>query len=384
MIPYSTQTIFNSDIKGVNKVLKSKWLTQGPLVNKFENRLSKIVKSKYSVAVNSGTSALHISCLALGLKPGDILWTVPNTFVASANCGLLVGGKVDFVDININSFNIDTNLLEKKLIQAKEKNKLPKVLVTVHFGGQPTEQDVIWRLSKKFKFKILEDASHALGAFYKKEPVGSCKWSDITVFSFHPVKTITTCEGGAATTNNLELYNKLRIFSNHGITKKKQFFKIKTNNSWHYEQHELGLNYRMSEISASLGITQLQNLKRFVILRNKVAKLYYKKLKADFIQLPVISKYCISSFHLFVIKIIGQSEDYHRKFFNFLRKKKINVNVHYIPVHLQPYYRKLGFKENLFKNSEKHATSSISIPIFPSLKKKEMFKIIKLINNYSN
>ena len=384
MIPYSTQTIFNSDIKGVNKVLKSKWLTQGPLVNKFENRLSKIVKSKYSVAVNSGTSALHISCLALGLKPGDILWTVPNTFVASANCGLLVGGKVDFVDININSFNIDTNLLEKKLIQAKEKNKLPKVLVTVHFGGQPTEQDVIWRLSKKFKFKILEDASHSLGAFYKKEPVGSCKWSDITVFSFHPVKTITTCEGGAATTNNLELYNKLRIFSNHGITKKKKFFKIKTNNSWHYEQHELGLNYRMSEISASLGITQLQNLKRFVILRNKVAKLYYKKLKADFIQLPVISKYCISSFHLFVIKIIGQSEDYHRKFFNFLRKKKINVNVHYIPVHLQPYYRKLGFKENLFKNSEKHATSSISIPIFPSLKKKEMFKIIKLINNYSN
>ena len=384
MIPYSTQTILNSDIKGVNKVLKSKWLTQGPLVKKFELRLSKVVKSKYAVAVNSGTSALHVSCLALGLKPRDILWTVPNTFVASANCGLLAGSKVDFVDINKNSFNIDTNLLKKKLIQAKKKNKLPKILVTVHFAGQPPEQDIIWQLSKKFKFKILEDASHALGSFYKKEPVGSCKWSHITVFSFHPVKTITTCEGGAATTNNLELYDRLRIFSNHGITKEKKFFKSKTKNAWHYEQQELGLNYRMSEVSASLGLTQLKNLNKFVKSRNKIAKLYYKNLKEDFIQLPKISKFCISSFHLFVIRIIGQSEEYHRKFFNFLREKKINVNVHYMPVHLQPYYKRLGFKKNSFKNSERHATSSISIPIFPSIKKKDIFKIIKLINNYSN
>ena len=384
MIPYSTQTLLKSDIRGVNKVLKSDWLTQGPIISKFENRLSKITKSKYAVAVNSATSALHISCLALGMKRGDILWTVPNTFVASANCGLLAGGKIDFVDINKNSFNIDTRLLEKKLDKAKKKNKLPKILVPVHFAGQPPEQDIIWKLSKKFKFKILEDASHALGAYYKNEPVGSCKWSDITVFSFHPVKIITTAEGGAATTNNLKLYNRLKMFANHGLTKEKKLFKIKTNKIWYYEQQFLGLNYRMNEISASLGLTQLKSLKNFVKSRNKIAKLYYKYLKKDFIQLPKISKYCLSSFHLFVIKLIGKSEEYHKKFFNFLRKKKINVNIHYIPVHLQPFYKEFGFRKGSFKNSEDHAKSVISIPIFPSLKRKDIFKIIKLITNFGS
>ncbi len=382
MIPYSTQTLLKSDIRGVNNVLKSYWLTQGPLVNKFENNLRKTVKSKYAVAVNSATSALHISCLALGLKHGDILWTVPNTFVASANCGLLVGAKIDFVDINKNTFNIDINILEKKLIKAKKTNKLPKILVPVHFGGQPPEQDMIWKLSKKFNFKILEDASHALGAYYKKEPVGSCKWSDITVFSFHPVKIITTGEGGAATTNNPELYKRLKMFSNHGITKEKKFFKKNKSSAWHYEQQLLGLNYRMNELSASLGITQLKNLKKFIKLRQKIAKLYYLKLKKDFIQLPVVSKNCFSTFHLFVIKIIGKSEKFHRNFFNFLRKNKINVNVHYIPVHLQPFYSKLGFKKGSFKNSEEHAKSAISIPIFPSLKIKEVNKIVNLIVGY--
>ena len=382
MIPYSTQTILKSDIRGVNKVLKSDWLTQGPTTNNFEKKISTTVKSKYAVAVNSGTSALHIACLALGMKQGDILWTVPNTFVASANCGLLAGGKVDFVDIDKNTFNIDTKLLEKKLIKAKKKKKLPKILVPVHFAGQPTEQDIIWKLAKKFNFKILEDATHSLGAYYKKEPVGSCKWSDITVFSFHPVKIITTAEGGAATTNNQKLYNKLKMLANHGITKEKKFFKKNTNKAWFYEQQFLGLNYRMNEMSASLGITQLNNLRNFVKLRNNIAKIYYKHLRKDFIQLPVISKNCLSSFHLFVIKIVGKSEEYHTKFFNFLRKKKINVNIHYIPVHLQPFYQKLGFKKGSFKNSEKHARSVISIPIFPHLKKKNIFKIIKLINNY--
>ena len=382
MIPYSTQTLLKSDIRGVNKVLKSDWLTQGPTTNKFEKKISTIVKSKYAVAVNSGTSALHIACLALGMKQGDILWTVPNTFVASANCGLLAGGKVDFVDIDKNTFNIDTKLLEKKLIKAKKKNKLPKILVPVHFAGQPTEQDIIWKLAKKFNFKILEDASHSLGAYYKKEPVGSCKWSDITVFSFHPVKIITTAEGGVATTSDKKLYNKLKMLANHGITKEKRFFKKSTNKPWYYEQQFLGLNYRMNEMSASLGITQLNNLRSFVKLRNNIAKIYYKHLKKDFIQLPVISKNCLSSFHLFVIKIVGKSEEYHTKFFNFLRKKKINVNIHYIPVHLQPFYKKLGFKKGSFPNSEKHARSVISIPIFPNLKKKNIFKIIKLINNY--
>ena len=382
MIPYSTQTLDKKDLKAVLKTLKSSFLTQGPQIHKFEMAISKKVGAKYTAVVNSATSALHISCMALGFNKKDILWTTPNTFVASSNCALHLGGKVDFVDIDYLSGNICINNLEKKLYYAKKKKLLPKIVVPVHFAGNPTEQDAIFKLSKKYNFKIIEDASHSIGAKYKKENVGSCKWSDITVFSFHPVKIITTFEGGAALTNKLEIYKKLKLFSNHGITKKKKDFSNKKKGSWYYEQRVLGLNYRMTDVAASLGISQIKKLNKFVKARNKIANKYEKLLDKKFLYLPNIKKHSQSSFHLYVIKLKDKYNFLHEKLFNFLRQRGLNVNLHYIPVHLHPHYRKFGFKTGIFKNSEKHAKSSISIPIYPNLKEKNVIKISKLINNF--
>ena len=286
MIPYSTQTVDKSDIKAVVKTLKSKFLTQGPQIEKFEKKISQKVKAKYTSVVNSATSALHISCMALGFKKNDILWTSPNTFSASSNCALHLGGKVDFVDIDYRSGNIDVNLLERKLFNSKKINKLPKILVPVHFAGNPTEQDKIYQLSKKYKFKIIEDASHAIGASYKNEKVGSCKWSDITVFSFHPVKIITTFEGGAATTNDKNIFKKLKLYSNHGITRDNKNFTFKKKQAWYYEQQLLGLNYRMTDVAATMGISQIKKLNKFVNARNNLAKIYNKHLSTNFLALP--------------------------------------------------------------------------------------------------
>lgn len=382
MIPYSTQTIDKKDIIAVIKTLKSQFLTQGPQIKKFEKLISQQVGAKYVSAVNSATSALHISCLALGFKKNDILWTTPNTFVASANCALHIGGKVDFVDIDYKTSNIDVKLLEKKLILAKKKNKLPKIVVPVHFAGYPTEQDKIYKLAKKFKFKILEDASHSIGARYKGEKVGSCKWSDITVFSFHPVKIITTFEGGAAITNNKKIYEKLKLYSNHGITKNIDRFVGKKKQAWQYEQQLLGFNFRMSDVSASIGISQIKKLNQFVLKRNKIAQFYEKFLDKKFLILPTRNKNYLSSYHLYVIKIRDEYKFFHEKLFNFLRKKNINVNLHYIPVHLHPFYKNLGFKKGSFKNSEKHSSQSISLPIFPNLGQTNVLKISNLINNF--
>ena len=382
MIPYSTQKIDKNDIKEVVKTLRSPFLTQGPKVLKFEKQFANIVNAKYAATTNSATSALHIACLALGFKKNDILWTSPNTFVASSNCALHLGGNVDFVDIDYLTGNIDVNLLEEKLYRAKKKNKLPKIIVPVHFSGLPTEQEAIYKLSKKFKFKIIEDASHSLGAKYKKEQVGSCKWSDISVFSFHPVKIITTFEGGAATTNSKIIYEKLKLFLNHGITKEKKKFKFKENKSWYYEQQFLGLNYRMTDVSASMGLSQLRKLKKFVRERNEIAKKYDHYLDKKYLYVPKIGKNTLSSFHLYVIKIKEKYQKYHQNLFNHLRKNKINVNLHYIPVHLHPYYRSLGFKRGDFRLSEKHSRSAISIPIFPGLKSRQILKISNLINNF--
>ena len=382
MIPYSTQKIDKKDIQEVVKTLKSSLLTQGPKVTKFEREIAKKVNAKYAATTNSATSALHISCMALGFKKNDILWTTPNTFVASSNCALHLGGIVDFVDINYLTGNIDLFLLEKKLINAKKKGKLPKILVPVHFSGLPTDQDKIYKLSKKYKFKIIEDASHSLGAKYNNENVGSCKWSDISIFSFHPVKIITTFEGGAAITNSKIVYEKLKLFLNHGITKDIKNFKYKKKKLWYYEQQVLGLNYRMSDVAASLGLSQLKKLNKFVNIRNIIAKNYNKYLNQKYLHIPKIEKNILSSFHLYVIKTKDEYQKYHEKLFNYLRKNKINVNLHYIPIHLHPYYRKLGFKKGDYKISEKHANNSISIPIFPGLKKKEIIKICYLINNF--
>ena len=381
IIPYSKQSINKSDINAVTKVLQSNLLTQGPTVNRFEKFFAKHVNSNYATSFNSATSALHGSCFALDFKEKDILWTVPNTFIASANCALYLSGTVDFVDIDYISGNIDIRLLEKKLKSTKNKF-LPKILVTVDFAGLPVQQDLIWSLSKKYKFKIIEDASHALGAKCKNYKVGSCKWSHITVFSFHPVKTITTGEGGIATTNNLFLNQKLQMFRSHGITKNLHDFKFKSNNKkkWYYEQHFLGYNYRMNEISAALGISQLKRIGIFVKKRNLIAKYYTNNLKMNNIILPYSHNNLYSSFHLYVIKIIGKKfKKIHLELFNFLRKNKFFVQMHYLPIHLHPFYRKMGFGPGDFPNSEKHSNSAISLPIYPDLKKNEINKIIKLI-----
>lgn len=382
MIPYSRQTLDKKDRNAVLKTLKSSFLTQGPLINKFEKQISKTVGAKFAAVVNSATSALHVSCMALGFQKNNILWTTPNTFVASSNCALYLGGKVDFVDIDYDSGNMCIEKLEQKLFYSKKKNLLPKILVPVHFSGNPTEQDHIHKLSKKYKFKIIEDASHSLGAKYKKEQVGSCKWSDITVFSFHPVKIITTFEGGAALTNSIKIYKSLKLFSNHGITKNFKDFSFKNKGNWYYEQKLLGLNYRMTDVAASLGLSQIKKLKKFVKSRNLIAKKYEKLLDKKYLILPKIKKNVQSSFHLYVVKVKNKYLSKHKKLFNYLRKKRINVNLHYIPVHLHPYYRKMGFKTGDFLNSEKHAKSAISIPIYPNLTDKNLVKVSNLINKF--
>ncbi len=380
-IPYGKQTVTKNDIKAVTEVLQSDFLTQGPKVEEFEIKISSYTKSKYSVAVNSATSALHIACLSLGLKKGDILWTSPNTFVASSNCALHIGAKIDFVDINSEDFNIDIDRLEEKLKHAEKKKCLPKILIPVHLAGQPTIQERIYELSKKFGFKIIEDASHSIGASRKGEKVGSCRWSDITVFSFHPVKIITTAEGGIATTNNKQLYEKMCLFRSHGITKDKERFISKDFGDWHYEQQDLGFNFRMNDLQATLGISQLKNLDSFVSKRNDIADSYNRKLNSDLIKTPFVNNNNYSSFHLYVIRLKNERiNKTHKDIFKNLRKSGIGVNLHYIPVHLHPYYKKLGFKEGDFPNAEDYAQSAISIPMFPGLKTKEQNKVIKIIN----
>ena len=380
MIPYSRQSIQKEDINSVIQVLKSNFLTQGPKVEQFEKSIRKITKAKYSVAVNSATSALHLACISLGLKKNEYLWTVPNTFVASANCALHCGAKVDFVDIDSNTLNISLEKLELKLKNTK-KNKLPKILVTVHFAGLPTMQDEIFKLSKKYKFKIIEDASHSIGAKYKREPVGSCKWSDITIFSFHPVKIITTGEGGMLLTNKKYVAEKSRILRTHGIIKSK-------NKGWYYEQRYLGYNYRMSDIHASLGISQLKRLKKFVSKRNEIATMYKKKLSNLPLDFQKIEKNVLSSYHLFVIKFKSKRLiTNYSKIFNLLKKNKLWINLHYLPLHLHPFYKKLGFKSGSFPEAERYSKKSISIPIFFELSKnmqlKTILKIKKIISLYN-
>ena len=380
MIPYNKQFVSADDIKSVVRVLKSDFLTQGQEVPKFENKLKKFVGSKYAVAVSSASAALHLSCLALGLKKNDIFWTVPNTFVASASCGLHCDANVDFVDIDKNTNNISIIELEKKLKIAKKQRKLPKILIPIHFSGFPYEQDTIYKLSKKYNFKVIEDASHALGSRYKNIPVGNCKWSDLAVFSFHPVKTITTGEGGVITTNSKKYYDILCKLRTHGITKNVNEYKRKINSKWYYEQQLLGFNYRMSDIHASLGTSQLKKIHAFVKRRNKIAKIYDKELNHPLVVLPKKNKNYISTYHLYVIKFeldkIKKSYDY---IFKKFQSKKIGVNLHYLPVHLHPLYKKMGFKKGDFPISEKYAQKSFSIPLYYKIKRNEQFKVINCI-----
>jgi UDP-4-amino-4,6-dideoxy-N-acetyl-beta-L-altrosamine transaminase len=379
MIRYSEQHIDHKDISSVIKTLKSNFITTGPQIQKFEEKLSKKVNSKYSVVFNSATSALHSACIALGLKKNDWLWTSANSFVASANCGLYCGAKIDFLDIELETFNIDLKKLEIKLQKAKKK-LLPKIIVPVVFAGQSYDKDHLIILSKKYKFKILEDASHALGAKYKNRSVGSCR-DIITVFSFHPVKMITTGEGGSAHTSNKRYYNIMKSVSSHGIIRKKKKLNYGINHLL-YEQKYLGFNYRLTDIQASLGLSQLKKLNLFVKKRRNIASIYNQHLDNNNLILPIEKRYAKSSFHLYVVLVNNTKKKVRNDLIIFLKKNKIFTNIHYKPIHLQPYFQKFGFKKGDFKNAEKYYEKAISLPIHPNLKKKEVMTIIKKINNF--
>lgn len=369
MIPYGRQDVTDADIESVVRVLQSEFLTQGPAVPRFEEAVAQRVGAKHAVAVNSATSALHIACAALGLGPGDWLWTVPNTFVASANCGLYCGAQVDFVDIDPVTWNMSTERLREKLAAARKAGKLPKVVVPVHFGGHPSDQEHIWALAQEFGFKVLEDASHAIGASRNGVLVGNCRWSNVTVFSFHPVKIITSGEGGMALTNDEELAIRMEMLRSHGITRNPgRFVQNSAPAPWHYEQQLLGFNYRMTDMQAALGLSQLQRLEDYVERRNALARGYGTGFRDLPLQLPVVEPGTRSAFHLYVVRVRPERAGTMRaSIFCELRNRGIGVNVHYMPVHLQPYYRQLGFFDGQFPESESYGQTAISLPLFPRL-----------------
>ncbi len=377
VIPYGKQNINQDDINSVISVLKSDFITQGPEIENFENKLTNYTKAKYCTAVNSATSALHISCLALGLTKNDIAWTSPNSFVASSNCALYCGAKIDFVDIDEKTYNICPVLLEEKLKIAKKQRKLPKIVIVVHFSGQSCDMEKIKALSDEYGFKIIEDASHAVGGSYLNHKIGSCKFSDITVFSFHPVKVITTAEGGVALTNNKEIDHKLNLLRSHGNTRDKKQMGNKKD-AWYYEQIDLGFNYRMTDIQAALGSSQLKRLDLFIKKRHQIAQKYNQLLKNLPINLPFQNSNQYSSFHLYVIALHNQN--LRKKLFNHLRQNKILVNVHYIPIHTQPFYQKLGFKKGDFPNAEDYYERTMSLPMFYDFTVEEQNYVVKIMN----
>ena len=366
MIPYGKQDINQADIDAVVNVLKSDFLTQGPKIVEFENNLAIYCGAKYVKTVSSGTTALHLAYLAIGLGNGDLVWTTPNTFVATANAAKYCGADIDFVDINPKTYNMSVDHLKEKLAQAKKNNRLPKLVVPVHFSGQSCEMKDIWNLSKEYGFKIIEDASHALGGEYLEKKIGNCEYSDMAVFSFHPVKMITTGEGGAIMTNNKTLDDKVALLRSHGIVKNN--FKNKDDGDWYYEQQTLGFNYRLTDIQAALGISQLKRLDSFVMGRRKIARQYLKKLKN--VELPYQHPDTKSSWHLFVIKVKNR-----KKIFNELKKRGVMSQVHYIPVNKQPYYGEITLE-----NSENYYKECLSLPIYVNLTIKEQNKVINSLD----
>jgi UDP-4-amino-4,6-dideoxy-N-acetyl-beta-L-altrosamine transaminase len=368
MIRYGQQDITQADIDAVIAVLKSVNLTQGPAITKFEQSVVVHTGAKHAVAVSNATAALHIACLALDLGPGDWLWTTPNTFVASANCALYCGAQVDFVDTDPRTYNLCPQKLEAKLIQAQQANKLPKVVVPVHLTGQPCDMAAIHALGQKYGFKIIEDASHAIGGQYKGEPIGNGRYSDITVFSFHPVKIITTGEGGMALTNNDELATRLGLLRSHGITRDPALMTQPMDGPWYYQQVALGFNYRMTDMQAALGASQMTRLDGYVQRRHEIAQ-RYNKLLADLpLTLPWQHPDSYSAYHLYVVRLkLDKIKVSHRQVFEALRAKDIMVNLHYIPVHTQPYYQNMGFKLGDFPDAEQYYREAISIPMHANL-----------------
>nr|WP_320143392.1 UDP-4-amino-4,6-dideoxy-N-acetyl-beta-L-altrosamine transaminase [uncultured Cohaesibacter sp.] len=368
MIPYGRQHITQQDIDAVVDVLKSDFLTQGPVLPRFEDALKQKVGVQYAVAVNSATSALHLAVRSLDLGPGDVLWTSPITFVASANCALYCGADIDFVDIDPVSYNMCPKALAKKLAEAETIGRLPKVIIPVHLSGQSTKAEEIARLARSYGVKIVEDASHSVGSKYQDCYVGDCRYSDITVFSFHPVKIITSGEGGVAVTNDENLANRMALLRSHGVTRNADLMTHEPHGFWYYQQIDLGYNYRMTEMQAALVLSQLDRLDEYVAQRNKIARRYDKLLLDLPLATPEIDKEVYSAFHLYIIRlrldVIGRS---HKEVFESLRANGIGVNLHYIPVHTQPYYQSMGFREGDFPNSEQYYKEAISIPLFPEL-----------------
>ena len=384
-IPYGRQDITQADIDAVVAVLQSDFLTQGPVVPKFEQAVANHCGASHALAVNSATSALHMACLALGLGPGDWLWTSPITFVASANCGLYCGALIDFVDIDARTYNMCPQALARKLEQAEREGRLPKVLVPVHLCGQPCDMQAIHALAQRYGFKILEDASHAIGGKYQGEPIGNCRYSDITVFSFHPVKIITTAEGGMALTNSAELANKMALLRSHGITRDPAQMTHEADGPWYYQQIDLGFNYRMTELQAALGVSQMQRLEHYVARRHELARRYDELLATLPVKTPWQHLDSYSGLHLYVIRLqLDKIKPSHLQVFEALRQQGIGVNLHYIPVHTQPYYQRMGFKLGDFPESERYYSESISLPLFPTMTDSNQNEVVKAIREAVN
>jgi dTDP-4-amino-4,6-dideoxygalactose transaminase len=378
MLYYNKQSISDIDIRYVSRALKKNILTRGQLNVEFEKNICEKTKSNYSVSFNSASSALTAACFALGLKKDDLVWTVPNTFVSTASCALHFSAKIDFVDIDNKYKIMCVDKLEEKLIRSEKIKKLPKILIPVHYAGQATNQEKIFKLSKKYGFKVLEDASHSFGGMRDSEPVGSCKWSDIVVSSFHPVKTITTGEGGVACTNSKELDFRLQIYRNNGIIRDYRFLKKKTKEKFYYEQQCLGHNFHLPDINAALGISQLKRLKKFINKRKKIFNYYNKNINNKNLILPSIDEKNNSTHHLYVCNLKNGID--RKKVLSYFYKNKITLNVLYIPVHLHPIYYKKGFRKGDYPNSEWHYNTSVALPIYYDLSKKNLDKIINLLN----
>jgi len=373
VLGYGRQDIRPEDIEAVVEVLRSDYLTQGPVVPRFEGAVANRVGASHGVAVNSATSALHIAYLALGLEPGGLLWTVPNTFAATANGARYCGAAVDFVDIEADTWNLDVAALRAKLESA---DRIPDIVAPVHLTGQPTDQEAIWELAQEYGFKVVEDASHAVGASRHGEPVGSCRWSDVTVFSFHPVKIITTGEGGLCLTTDADVAERMARLRTHGITRDEDRLRFASPGDWYYEQQELGFNYRITDIQAALGHSQLQRLDEYVKRRNEMAARYDEAFADRPLQTPTIRDGNVSSYHLYVVRVAAED---HRRVFDGMRESGFGVNLHYLPVHLHPYYRDLGFEEGQFPESEAYARTAITIPLYPAMTDAEQESVIEAL-----
>jgi len=379
MIPYGKQDINQQDIDAVISVLKSDWLTQGPQVPLFEQALADKCQARHGIAVNSATSALHIANLALGVGQDDIVWTSPITFVATANSALYCGAKVDVVDIDLSSGNMSVHALEQKLIQAKRQGCLPKVVIPVHLAGQSCDMQAIAELAKQYNFSIIEDASHAVGGKYQQTPVGCCQYSDITIFSFHPVKIITSAEGGMALTNDAELAERMLMLRSHGITSEQDKMTEPSHGPWYYQQIDLGFNYRMTDLQAALGLSQLSRIENFIEERNQLAENYDIAFENSELKPLTPADDRISAYHLYLILLANDDAQQHKQAIITLREQGICAHLHYIPVHLQPYYQQLGFKKGDFPNAEQYYQRAISLPLYPKLSLVDQQHIIEQV-----